>query len=370
MLATLRIDGRERKVLMQAPKNGFFYVIDRSDGKLISARNFVPVNWASGIDLQTGRPIEARNVRYDEGSFTMWPGPVGGHAWQPMAYSPLTGLVYIPAGHNSFTYADEPGYSFHPGRWNMGTAMIGPPEHPTAINGLPPPGARPNDTGELIAWDPVAQKPRWSVAYPASPNGGVLATAGNLVFQGNIGGQFQAFRANDGTPLWSAQAGTGVVAAPISYQIDGVQYVAVAAGSGGSGPMAFRTGKETRTVQSGRILVYKLGGKASMLPDDSSPLAPPQPSDEVFTTAQVELGRATFMHNCIFCHGGYVLPDLRRSAALRDGGLWHKIVIGGALEPMGMASFRTILTPEQAEAVRAYANSEAKAMIARADKAR
>jgi len=97
MLATLKIDGRDRKVLMQAPKNGFFYVIDRETGKLISAKNFVPVNWATGIDLQTGRPNEVRNVRYDEGSFTILPGPVGGHGWQPMAYSPQTGLVYVPA---------------------------------------------------------------------------------------------------------------------------------------------------------------------------------------------------------------------------------------------------------------------------------
>ena len=238
MLATLKIEGQDRKVLMQAPKNGFFYVIDRATGKLISAKNFVPVNWATEIDMTTGRPIEARNARYDEGPFTAIPGPVGGHGWAPMAYSPQTGLAYIPAIHTSFTYADEATFLHRPGAWNMGIAMVGPPEKPTAINGLRPADARPDNSSELIAWDPVAQKPRWSVRYPSYPAGGVLATAGNLIFHGTETGQFKAYRASDGKPLWTAEAGTGVAAGPVSYRIGGVQYVAVAAGSGGSGALS------------------------------------------------------------------------------------------------------------------------------------
>ena len=364
MLATLRIDGRERKVLMQAPKNGFFYVIDRETGKLISAKNFVPVNWATGIDLATGRPNEVRNVRYDEGPFTILPGPVGGHGWQPMAYSPRTGLVYLPAIHGSFTFADDTAFRYRPGAWNMGTAPIGRSEHPTAINGVLPADARPENSAELIAWDPVAQRPRWSIRYPTFPVGGVLATAGNLIFHGTERGQFKALRATDGQQLWSMEAGTSVSAGPISYRIRGVQYVAVAAGSGGNGALFTRDGTETRTMPSGRILVFRLGGTGSLPPDDSVPLLPPRPSNERFTTAQVDQGRAVYMANCIFCHSGYVLPDLRRSAALADVGLWRAILIDGALEANGMASFRTKISPEDIEAVRAYINGEAKAMVA------
>ncbi len=364
MLATLRIEGRERKVLMQAPKNGFFYVIDRATGKLISAKNFVPVNWATGIDMATGRPIEVRNVRYEEGPFTAWPGPVGGHGWQPMAYSPRTGLVYIPAIHTSFTYANEEVFRYRQGAWNMGVAMAGPPSIKTVINGLPPPDARPDNSSELIAWDPVAQAPRWSIRYPTYPLGGVLATAGNLIFHGTQTGQFKAVRASDGTPLWSMEAGTGVSAGPISYRIGSVQYIAVPAGSGGSGALAFRTGKEARTMPSGRLLVFKLGGTASLPADDSVPLMPPRPSSENFTAAQIERGSAAYLANCIFCHGGYALPDLRRSAALADAVLWRAIVIDGALEANGMASFRTKITSDEAEAIRAYVNGDAKRMLA------
>ncbi len=364
MLATLKIDGRDRKVLMQAPKNGFFYVIDRETGKLISAKNFVPVNWATGIDLQTGRPNEVRNVRYDEGPFTILPGPVGGHGWQPMAYSPQTGLVYVPAIHSSFTFADDKGFRYRPGAWNMGTAAVGPPDNASAINGVMPVDARPENSAELIAWDPVAQKPRWSVPYPTFPVGGILATAGELIFHGTERGEFKAIRATDGRELWSIKAGTSVSAGPISYAIGGVQYVAVAAGSGGNGALFSRDGFEQRTMRSGRILVFKLGGTGSLPPDDSAPLLAPRPSNERFTAAQVDHGRAVYMANCVFCHSGYVLPDLRRSAALSDGAAWRAIVIDGALEANGMASFRTRLTPEDANAIRAYVNGEAKLMAA------
>ena len=177
MLATLKIEGQDRKVLMQAPKNGFFYVIDRATGKLISAKNFVPVNWATEIDMTTGRPIEARNARYDEGPFTAIPGPVGGHGWAPMAYSPQTGLAYIPAIHTSFTYADEATFLHRPGAWNMGIAMVGPPEKPTAINGLRPAdgsGHRCSSrAGQLPdRWRPICRSSRrqWRQRRALAPN--------------------------------------------------------------------------------------------------------------------------------------------------------------------------------------------------------
>ncbi|MDE2979177.1 MAG: PQQ-binding-like beta-propeller repeat protein, partial [Acidobacteriota bacterium] len=206
MLAELPIGGRVRQVLMQAPKNGFFYVLDRRTGELISAEEFVTVTWASHVDLASGRPVELAGARYTDRTVGVAPGPMGGHNWHPMAFSPDTGLVYIPAMEMSHFYVPEPNYRYTPGQWNLGVRPAAPEDIPQAIidaTGLSgqmlaedaPPALL---SGHLLAWDPVAQREVWRAQYTMPWSGGVLATAGNLVFQGTPFGQLTAYRADDG----------------------------------------------------------------------------------------------------------------------------------------------------------------------------
>ncbi len=242
MLADLNWAGRQRKVIMQAPKNGFFYVLDRATGELLAADPYVEVNWATHVDLKTGRPVEVPGAAYKDKGTYIRPGPLGGHNWQAMSFSPRTGLVYIPAQDNGRYYEQPKDFMFTPNQYNLGVAPIGRNMDRYDIP----------YKGRLLAWDPVARKPRWTVEYGNYWNGGTLATAGNLVFQGTAAGDFIAYRATDGTKLWSSWAGTGIVAPPITYMIDGKQYVSVMAGWGG----AFS--KKARSY--GRLLTFAIGG--------------------------------------------------------------------------------------------------------------
>ena len=226
VLADLKIRGRTRKVLMQAPKNGFFYVLDRLTGKLISAEPYVPVTWASHVDLKTGRPVVNPAVRYGEHPTLVSPGPAGAHSFQAMAYSPQTGLVYFPVTQTFFGYSAAS--EFTPGH-GSGLAFTGYDAERKQL-------AEYGDAhlqAWLTAWDPVAQKERWRVPYPRNGSGGVLATAGNLVFEGTIGETFAAYRATDGVKVWEMPIQNIAIGAPISYSLDGEQYIAVNAGWGG-----------------------------------------------------------------------------------------------------------------------------------------
>ena len=354
-LATLTIDGRPRKVLMQAPKNGFFYVLDRTNGKPISANNYVPVNWATGIDPKTWRPIEVAGARYADKPFTIYPSGIGAHAWMPMSYSPKTGLVYIPAMEVPITLGDDVNFERHYGRWNTGTTFGGPPAANATAN-----APRREGKGELVAWDPIKQKEAWHFDYEWPWNGGTLATAGNLVFQGDAHGLFRAFTADKGKPIWQFQAQRGIMAGPITYRIKGEQYVVVMAGYGGSMGMASATPFMRNPPPPGMILAFKLGGKAKLPVTPQPPLQPYAQVAESFTAAQVADGGKWFGTYCNICHGGPVNPDLRRSALLADKDAWNAVVIGGALEPNGMDSFAKYLTPAQAENIRAYLAGEAK----------
>jgi quinohemoprotein ethanol dehydrogenase len=182
ILADLTIGGERRQVLMQANKNGFFYVLDRKTGKLISAKTFVPINWASGIDEKTGRPIENPDIRYSTTGkpVRMMPGPDGAHSWHPMAYNPTTGLVYIPSQEIAKVFTPDPNFKTSAMGWNLGVDVAGTP------------GEKP---GNLIAWDPVNQREVWRVHYRGPWNGGVLTTAGNIVAQGDAAGNFDVYRA-------------------------------------------------------------------------------------------------------------------------------------------------------------------------------
>lgn len=367
VLATLKIDGRDRKVLMQAPKNGFFYVIDRETGKLISAKGFVPQTWTTGVDPATGRPIEVPEARYKKAAFVTAPSALGAHNWHPMSFSPQTGLVYLPAQEVPMQYENQAGYAHRPGAWNVAIKMIAmePPSDRAVYK-----ATRALLKGQLVAWDPVQQKEVWRVQYDGPWNGGTLATAGNLVFQGNAKGSFQAFDATTGKPLWSFAAQTGVMAGPVSYTVNGVQYVAVTAGYGGAYPISggFGDGPQ-RVAPNGRMLVFKLGGTATLPAWEPPQLPPPNPPRDSFTTAQISAGATNFAENCAVCHGAGaravgILPDLRRSGALDDKALWASIVHDGALKENGMVAFSKWINRDQVETIRAYVGAQAKLLQA------
>ncbi len=359
ILATLPIQGAPKSVLMQASKNGFFYVIDRNTGTLISAKNFVPQNWTDGIDPVSGRPRMHSDVFYEKPTLMM-PGGIGGHSWHPMAFSPRTGLVYIPAQELPLNYANDGRFEYHPKAWNTAIDMSAftPPDDAAARKAL-----RALAKGELIAWDPVAQKEVWRAAHDHFWNGGVLATAGNLLFQGEGGGEFRAYRADNGRALWSFKAPSGIVAAPASYAHGGRQYVAVLSGWGG---LVLNTAAqaEQRRAPPGRVLVFALDGKAILPASNSDNLPPANPPDEVFTAEQVETGANQYARNCAVCHGwgamgGDIVPDLRRSSALSTPLQWKAIVSEGALAGAGMIGFKRYLSPSEVEATRAYVSHQA-----------
>jgi quinohemoprotein ethanol dehydrogenase len=347
-LATLKLGGADRQVILHAPKNGFFYVIDRHSGKVISAKNYVPVTWADGVDPDTGRPRVKPEAYYAEKPFLMIPSSIGGHNWPPMSYSPQTGLVYIPAMQTPTIMAPNPEFHFTERGWNIGT------RHPPA----PDPAKMPPTWGALIAWDPVAQREAWRVPQADYWNGGTLATAGNLVFEGTATGEFDAFDATNGRKLWQYKVNTAVMAGPISYRIGKDQYVAVMAGSGGFfGLFSKVPGEPQHLPPKGRLLVFKLDGHAPLKLVDE-PLPPPNPPAEHFADDAVARGRQLYFEGCSRCHGGHVLPDLRRSGALADAASWKAIVVDQALRSGGMAPFW--IDAAQAEDIRAYMAGEAR----------
>jgi quinohemoprotein ethanol dehydrogenase len=266
MLADIAIGGRPRKVLMQAPKNAFFYVIDRLTGELLSAKPYANLNWAKEIDLKTGRPVENPGVRYTgTQSVRMSPGPGGAHNWHPMSFNPALGLVYIPGQNSSASYSGTPNYVFRKGVWNTGVTLGQPnqPELP-AIGAAPVPGK----PGFLVAWDPVAQTERWRVLYETAFNGGTLATAGNLVFHGTADGRLIAYSADRGTMLWEMPLGVRNMASPITYELDGRQYVAILGGRAANPAAGLRGGAGAAGLEPSpfapKLFIFGLDGKTSV----------------------------------------------------------------------------------------------------------
>jgi quinohemoprotein ethanol dehydrogenase len=357
ILADLVLGGEQRKVIMHAPKNGFFYVLDRRTGKVLSADNFVPTYWATHVDLETGRPAIAANAYYDSGPFVGSPTGLGAHNWSPMSYSPVTGLVYFRASRASQIYRNDPEFVFREGLNNTGIYRGPPTEEDRALNALNPPL-----TGSsLIAWDPVAAAPRFEID---GFGGGVLTTASNLLFQGRgtITGEFIAFDAMTGERLWSHETPNSMAPGPISYAVNGEQYIAVMGGRGFSGG----NDSDARARNPGRIFAFKLGGTAT-LPPGPGPAPPPNPPEQIFSALMVAAGAEPYRVYCSRCHGGdahslNIIPDLRRSIALSSAALWKNIVIDGALEPNGMIGWSEFLTPEEAETIRAYVAAQARAL--------
>ena len=363
ILAQQQVDGKDTPVLYHAPKNGFFFTINRTNGKLIDAKPFVDgINWASGYDLSTGRPIEMPEARfYKTGKpFIGNPGALGAHNWHPMSYNPKTGLVYIPAMQIPQAYIAEQDAldARKPVGFNVGLSLLA--------------GAAPDDpaihragvamtTGRLVAFDPRAGKVAWSVDYPASWNGGTLTTAGNLVFQGTSLGRFRAYAADSGKQLLDLDLQSGIVSAPSTFRVKGVQYIAFMTSKGGAFPLvAGIAGGATRKVPNiPRLVVMKLGGSVQL------PALPPATAIDwttparIGTAAEVAQGKAFYTRYCTVCHGDSAVgngftPDLRISATLASAEAWSDVVIGGALKSRGMVGFANVLKPADAEALRAY----------------
>jgi alcohol dehydrogenase (cytochrome c)/quinohemoprotein ethanol dehydrogenase len=358
VLADLPINGQIRKVLLQAPKNGIFYVLDRATGALISAKPYTYINWATGVDMSTGRPIENATARYSNANVQpVVPGPLGAHSWQPMAYNPLTRMAYIPVNDVGFAFKSDD--NFKPTHLAMDTGIdivaAGMPQDPKIKKAI-------LDTvkGKLVAWDPAQQKQVWAVAQGGPWNGGILTTAGNLVFEGTANGHFEAYRADTGEKVWSFEAQTGVMAGPVTYTVNAEQYVAVLAGWGGIFPLA--TGEVSlkwgRVRNISRMLVFKLGGKANLppLPEEEEQVLKPPPSRA--SVATIHRGEQVYQQFCSRCHGdvavgGNVLPDLRYSNTL-DSDQWFYVVMDGVLKPNGMVSFSKDISRQDAAAAREY----------------
>lgn len=352
-LATLELDGKPRKVIMQAPKNGFFYVLDRETGKLLSAEKFGKVTWAERVDLATGRPVEAPGVRYEKEPIVMWPSPFGAHSWHSMSYNPQTGLVYIPYQEIPGVYRNEGKDFVRRKGFNTGAGFSDATEIP-----------REAVSGALLAWDPVKQKEAWRVPYPHYWNGGTLSTAGNLVFQGTAAGNLVAYSADKGKELWSFAAQTGIVAAPMTYSYKGEQYVAIMAGWGGVAPLIGGDAAKAPGVGNvSRLLVFKLDGKASLPPLPEKQVAAlnriPQPVHA--SDADLKAGQQLYGSYCSVCHGvgamsGGLVPDLRKSDDSRRS-LFQQIVREGVLRPLGMPSFGDTLSVDDVEKIKAYVMS-------------
>ena len=369
-LADMEIDGEKKKVLLQAPKNGFFYVIDRSNGKVLRAHPFAAVTWATHVDLETGRPVENPEVDYSENGSFVLPGPLGAHNWQAMSVDLDAGLVYIPAQENAFFYAIDENYKKtgiykrNPGRWNMGIEMSSLAQNVLSnLESMPEPG------GFLKAFDPLTGETKWSVPIPHYWNGGVLGTAGGLVFQGDALGMFSAYDKETGERLWEFNTYTSMLAPPISFEIDGEQYVSILTGSGGGDlfggePLPPIEIQASLTYNNfGRLLVFKLGGQKELpIPDVRDKTIPEQVLADA-SNDQIRNGESNYNQYCAVCHGFVVksaggLPDLRKmTTGTHD--LFNKIVLEGILGSNGMAGFADVLSEDDVDNIHHYVRARA-----------
>ncbi|MBO9575083.1 MAG: PQQ-dependent dehydrogenase, methanol/ethanol family [Sphingobium sp.] len=360
MSADIKVGGKDRHVIMHAPKNGFFYILDAKSGEFLSGKAFTAMNWASGLDAK-GRPIVNPEAHYEKTGklFVGLPGAGGAHSWQAMSFSPKTGLVYIPVNLAGFPYAAT-GKDWTPQPMGMNNAQDGnkvvTPSDAAARKGL-----MASVTGELLAWDPVKQQKAWSAPYVGPWNGGTLATAGNIVVQGSADGFVQAYNATDGKKLWSFPAQTGVIAPPMTYKVKGEQYVAIMAGWGGVWALApgLLSRKSGATQNVSRLLVFKIGGTAKLPAAPRSADLVLDPPPNFGTPAVVKAGEGRFQRYCGACHGdaaiaGGLTPDLRHSTALGDPAVWQAIVHDGALAANGMVAWSKVMSPADIDTVRAY----------------
>lgn len=358
ILADIKIAGKPRKVILHAPKNGFFFVLDRTNGKFISAKNFVPVNWASGYD-KNGKPMNIAAARDGSKPQDAVPGPYGAHNWHPMSFNPQTGLVYLPAQNVPVNLMDDK-------KWEFNQAGPGKPQSGTGWNtakffNAEPPKSKP--FGRLLAWDPVAQKAAWSVEHVSPWNGGTLTTAGNVVFQGTADGRLVAYNATSGEKLWEAPTGTGVVAAPSTYMVDGKQYVSVAVGWGGVYGLAARA---TERQGPGTVYTFVVGGKAKM-PEFVAQRTGQLLQGVKYDPAKVEAGTMLYVANCVFCHG---VPGVDRGGNIPNLGYMDasyienlpSFVFKGPAMARGMPDFTGKLSDDDVESIKAFIQGTADAI--------
>ncbi|MHA8074032.1 PQQ-dependent dehydrogenase, methanol/ethanol family [Aquirufa sp. HETE-40SA] len=354
ILTQLEIKGKKREVLMQAPKNGFFYVLDRNTGELLSAEPYVYVNWASKVDIKTGRPVENPNARYVKSNEQIYPSPFGGHNWQAMAFNPKTNLVYIPAREQSWNFGNQIDFVYDKDHWSTGNKSN--PANPTNKD---PNG--PKSYGKLIAWDPVLNKEVWHKAEKTGWNSGVLTTS-DLVFQGNAEGDFNALDARTGKVLWTKNLGTGIVAPPITYLVDGVQYVTIAVGWGGVMGLSSRS---TEQINPGTVYTFAIGKNVAMPVYEKEPkkeylTLPVEISDE-----QVAKGASLFGKYCGPCHNlnagnpGGNIPNLTYSHP-DIMGAFQQIVGDGIFLPKGMPKFGGRLNNDDISNIKGYILATAK----------
>ena len=364
VLADFELEGKTRSVIMQAPKNGFFYVLDRLTGELLSADPFAKTTWATHIDLSSGRPVETKEADYqNNGPGYIWPSPYGAHNWQPMSFSPKTRLMYIPVQNMPHYFAaDDQSVVHRINRWNTGVDL-NEARHPdnwvaakASVDALA--------YGELVAWDPVKKARAWYVRHAKPSNGGTLSTAGNLVFQGTQEGEFIAYNARHGKPLWSFQSDSAILAGPIAYEIKGEQYIAVGQGGGGVAMLTIGNELQFDRVNKNRLLVFKLGEAAERHERMSEQLADIEPLDieAKADPVVIERGQVLYSRNCGSCHGisaksSGIVPDLRYMSQ-QTHEEFVNIVLGGSKVHKGMIGFAETLDLEDAGSLRAYLSAE------------
>lgn len=350
-------NGEDRRVVMQAPKNGYFYVLDALTGEFIKGAGYVPQNWTTGL-TDTGRPIEVKTS-----PAVQTPGPLGGHNWHPMAFNPELGLAYIPAQEVPQAFQIDRLFESKPTKWNTGYDFAAgvPPIISTELRKI----IKAMTKGRLIAWDPVLNKPAWIVEHSGPFNGGVLSTASNIIFQGKLNGEFVAYDAANGDVLWQQDVQSGAISGPATYEIDGEQYVTITTGWGSawavSAGYAFDE-KVSPTV--GKVVTFKLGGKKIIEQVDGPRIERVTKAEEFGDEAQLADGLVHYARNCGVCHGAFaessgVLPDLRWSAFSENQAAWKSVVIDGALKSNGMVSFANYLTEQEVENIRAYVVQQA-----------
>ena len=359
MLADIEVDGKMRKVIMQAPKNGFFYVLDRATGELLRANPYVTVNWASHVDMETGRPVELADRDFNTSGKSAWilPGPLGGHNWQAMSYNPDTGLIYIPAMESPLVFDVDHDfkvtgrYKYFEGGWNTGVEfgrlLEIMAEHPD----LPP------------AKGYITGKTHWIKEHGTHWNGGTLSTAAGLVFQGNGDGFLVAYDAATGAEVWKVNTYTSIIAPPVTYMIDGEQYVAIQVGSGGAALLTEGDAAAPASAKYGnfgRMLSFKLNGGGSIEEPEHWAREIPEPPVLNASAEQIDRGMEKYGEVCAFCHGigvygGSALPDLRKMSE-QTHRMFNEIVLEGILEDRGMTSFADRFNEKDVEDVYAFIN--------------
>jgi len=361
VLADLTIEDREVKAILHAPKNGFFYVIDRSNGKLISAEPFSETTWATHVDLDSGRPVEVPGARYESGSVRLSPTPYGAHSWHAMSYNPETGLAYYPASHLSVIYSDVgvnhetwKSSSFEGDTMGVGWTMVEDTDRQVA---------------SLQAFDPVQGKIAWEVPLSGRANGGTMTTAGNLVFQARASGEFVAYNATSGKTLWSYDLGQGTAAPPVTYSVKGRQYISLLVGWGGGN--AGLGGENERQlgwsygVHPRRLVTFSLEGQTELPPSPPPTVVEPVSMPEFGVDEALAAQGASEFGRCVVCHGPGAIsagmaPDLRASEVTGSSEAFEAVVREGGLMKNGMPRFAH-LTDTQLLALRHFIRQQAEA---------